>query len=122
MEVLPLKEWWRLALTDTNAGAEAWENLTSADRKAVRKAVVRAARARTGSLNDEIMKVIGTIGKAVEEGDLEDLINSWGSGGPLSEHIELELAAAFYAGRRWKEGEPVGMESISSSGGVGSTR
>ena len=106
MEVLPLKEWWALAMTDKMAAGTAWLNLPSADRTKVRKAVTRA-KARTGLLDGPIRELGATIGKAVEEADLEDLIDSWGSGGPLSEHIELEIAAAFHAGRRWKEGEPV---------------
>lgn len=106
MEEMSLKDWWTLALTDTEAAAEAWRSLSPANRKAVRKAV-RGAKARSGLLDGEIRALGAQIGAAVEEADLEDLINSWGSGGPLSEHIELELAAAFHQGRRWKEGEPV---------------
>ena len=102
MEPMPLKDWWALALTDTNAAAKAWRHLSPANRKAVRKATARSA-----VLDGEIRAVGAKIGAAVEEADLEDLIESWGSGGPLSEHIELELAAAMHVGRRWKKGEPV---------------
>lgn len=106
MEAMPLKDWWTLALTDTEAAAEEWRSLSPANRKAIRKAVIQA-KARSGLLDGEIRALGAQIGAAVEEADLTDLIESWGSGGPLSEHIELELAAAWYAGRRWKEGEPV---------------
>ena len=106
MEAVSLKEWWTLAMADKDAAGTAWASLTPANRKAVRTAVSRA-KARSGLLEGEIRALGAKIGEAVEEADLTDVIDSWGSGGPLSEHIELELAAAFHQGRRWKEGEPV---------------
>lgn len=106
MEAVSLKEWWTLAMADKDAAGTAWLDLSPANRKAIRSAV-RKAKARLGLLDGEVRELGAKIGEAVEEGEIEDLVNSWPSGGPLSEHIELELAAAFYRGRPLDEGEPV---------------
>ncbi len=101
-----IRGWWTLALADTSAAAEAWVRLSPVERKAVRTAVTRA-KAKPGLLADDIRAIGETISSAIEQADLEDLINSWESGGPLSEHIELEIAAAMHQGRQWKDGEVV---------------
>jgi DNA primase len=98
-----LDEWWPVALADTAAAARAWKTLGPADRKAVRQAVKRAA----GQVEEHLRDLGVRLGAAVGEADLDDLLDSWSDGTPISDHLQLELAAAFHRGAPWPDGKPV---------------
>jgi hypothetical protein len=100
------EEWWALALRDAPAAAAAWRTVPAADRKTIRAAAARA-RTRAGLLDEHVRELGRTLGAVVDDGDLDAVIASWPSAGGLSEHIELELAAAFHRGRPLAPGEPV---------------